>query len=477
MKRIFSSRHADSARPLTRLLTHAGGIMALVVLLVATGAGVTYALWTSSATTGSTAKGGQLSVSASFSGLAGFEFQNHAPTVNGTITVANTTAGSTASMPVSSKLSAVLSGTGVDSSWASRFAVRMWPQSAAVCTSPTLPATGVQGDLNTIPAIAGAVAPGQSIVYCLRITAAAHGLVGAAGGSLTITPKITATLSYNSTSTWTAATAPTIAQATKSIYPIATPSTSDWFRISNATGSTAGNNCIDVDSATDTDGQAVIGYGCKENSDSGKVNQRWRLVADGSYYRIVTKLASGNGIAVSGASTASGAAVVMNTALSNAALWQAQTISTNVYQFVNKNSGMCLTRGIASGGVTPYLQTACAGSSSQNFFLTADGAYSNPIADPAVTLSCVQSGNDVTIGWGSTTSLPYTISRSYSSNGSGPTEITTGVTAASYTVTPGNWTNGPLYLRVGDGTNFKQIQVTKSSSGFFWFMTHTLSCP
>src|SRR5690606_14205835 len=116
----------------------------------------------------------------------------------------------------------------------------------------------------------------------------------------------------------------------------------------SSVATTSGGICVDVDSANDTDGEAVIAYACKDNSDSGKTNQRWRFVADGAYYRITTKLPSARAVAVAGSSTSSGAGVVITSESSDSALWQVQAISANSFQLVNKNSGLCLTRGTAN---------------------------------------------------------------------------------------------------------------------------------
>src|SRR5690606_18328703 len=83
-------RRKHASRPLRSTLIHTGGVMLLVTLLAASGAGVTYALWTASATTSSTAKGGQLAVTAAFANSGNSTFQNNALTVNGTVTVRNT---------------------------------------------------------------------------------------------------------------------------------------------------------------------------------------------------------------------------------------------------------------------------------------------------------------------------------------------------------------------------------------------------
>ncbi|PWB97031.1 RICIN domain-containing protein [Salinibacterium hongtaonis] len=383
----FLRRSTARRNPLRGTLIHSGGILALVVLLVASGAGVTYALWNASATATSTAKGAQLAVTAVFGGtFANFSFQNHAATANGTVTVTNTTATTrTTAMPVSTQLSAAFAG--VDATWASKFTVWVWPQSAAACTATALPASGVQGTWATIPAISTTLAPAASVVYCVRSVAAERSQLGVASGTFTITPQATATLSFSGSSAWTAAAAPTTTQTTRSIYPVGTVSTTNWYRISDA----AGANCVDVESSTDTNGRPVIGFACKPNSEAGKTNQRWKLTADGTYYRISTQLSSGRSVVVTAGSDASGAAVSINSTAADEGRWQLQQVTAGVYQLVNKKSGMCLTRGAVTGSgtsaITALSQTACSASAAQRFTFTADGStiVTGPVFVPAPT--------------------------------------------------------------------------------------------
>lgn len=378
----FLRPRAGRRNPLRRSLIHSGGIMALVFLLIASGAGVTYALWNASAKATSTAKGAQLAVTAVFGGgLSDFKFQNHVTTTNGTLTVKNTTVTSrTTAMPVSTQLSAGI--TGADVSFASKFAVWVWPQTAAACTSTTLPASGKQGTWATIPAIETTLAPSASVVYCVRVVSAERSQLGATGGTFTITPMATATLAFNGTSTWAATAAPTVTQATQAIYPVASISTTSWYRIGDPSNTT----CIDVEASTDANGTVLLGYGCKPNTESGKANQRWKLTADGAYYRISTQLSSGRDAVVTGGSVAAGAGLSLNSTSSDAGRWQLQQISAGAYQLVNQNSGLCLTRGAAGtsngNAIIQLQQSVCAGSAAQTFSFVADG--STIVQGPAV---------------------------------------------------------------------------------------------
>lgn len=463
-----------------RNLIHTAGMVSLVALLIASGAGVTFALWTASTTATSSASGAQLAVSANFGGaLSGFSFQNHQNTVTGTVTVTNTTDVSlsqsenkTAARPVSTQLGATVTQAGA--AMASQFSVRAWPSSTAACTVATPPASAITGNWAGLDdPLTATLAPGASAQYCVRVTAAERSNLGVAAGTFTITPTATSTITVGGSS-WTAtATAPPITQTTSHIYPAATLSTSNWMRIAD----TANTTCLDVNSASDTAGQSLISFACKANSDTGKANQRWRLEANGTYYRIVTQLSSGRAFVAADAATTLGSTVVMSDAGGDTALWQAQLIPGGVHQLVNKANGLCLTRGATANGVTPMIQSACAATTAQRFTFTADGFYGSPLADPSLQLSCNNRGDGIRIGWGEApTGLTYTLSRSYGANGPWAS-IRTGLAGASVDLDPtASWQNGPMYFQISDGTNAKQVATTKSSTRFLIWETHTLRC-
>ena len=358
-------------RPVARNLVHSVGIAALIALLVASGAGATYAFWTANATAESTATGAALSVSTDFPAALP-SIQNHALTINGTFTVTNGTATARAiPMTVSSQLSASMPA-GYDAA----LQVSVWRESAASCTSaqvPTSSASGVvSGRFSTIPAAVSTVAAQQSVVHCVRVTASDRTLLGAAGGAFTLTPKVVSKLTIDGASAWVATDESTTTQSTQAIYPAKTDfNAAPWYKITDA----AGANCVDVKTEANTEGQDVIGYECKP--DSGSVdNQRWKLQPSGSYYRIVSKkLHNGDSRAIG--LTGVGTAVVMTSATTDATLWQAQQVAAGLYQLVNKASGLCITRGVVTldgdnKPMTAHTQQICAGSSAQTFAFTPD---------------------------------------------------------------------------------------------------------
>jgi hypothetical protein len=477
-------RRSSAPKPIRRNMIHGAGIGALITLLLASGAGVTFALWTASTTATSSASGAPLAVSTSFGGaLPGSAFRNDLASITGTVTVANTSnisasqsANRTAARTITTQLAATIPNP--NAAKTAQFAVRAWATTTpATCATQTVPANAPSGTWASFPALTANLAPGTSANYCVRVTASERTNLGVAGGTFAITPTAISTITVAGSSWSATASAPAITQSTSHIYPAASLSTSNWMRIADAAGTT----CLDVSGATDAENTALIGFGCKANNDAGKANQRWRLVADGSYYRIVTQLASGRAFVASG--TQAGAGIVMSATANDSGSWQLQQIATNSYQLVNKASGLCLTRGVASGGIAPTSLAICAALPTQQYAFTADGFYGNPISNPAMQLSCAANGNGVTIGWGEAPQgATYTIARSTSA--SGPwTDITSGLTAASTNVTPTNaWPNGTTYLRVTDGVNTKLVTTVKGSytetTWWGWPLgtVHTLAC-
>lgn len=452
---LFSSRRRGG-RVIRRSLIHTLGALGLVVLLGASGAGVTYALWSANTSTSSTVTGAKLGVTTTFApGLAGFEFQNHSLTATGSFTVENTTSTTrTTPMPVTATVTTPVTGAGTNAEWSSRFSVAVWPRGASCdVTTPQ----------NATSTITTSLAPKQSATYCLRITGSDRSLLGVPGGSLAVTPTVTTTLSFNGASEWSATAGPSIRQATKNIYPAATLSTSNWFRIdaSNA------NVCLDVSESIDAENRQLIGFPCKANSEAGKTNQRWRLVADGSYYRIVTQLPSSRSI--TGIAATAGSGIRMQETVGELGLWQAQQISTGIYQLVNKSTGFCLARGAVANTITTMSQQACAASDAQKFRFTADGTYVNPIADPTVTLGCRTSGANAIISWGAElqSGTTYRVYRNTSDTLSGATDLGSVSSGTGVTVQPGTLTNGTYYILITDGTHTKSLAVVKDSLWFF----------
>ncbi|MCW4384820.1 RICIN domain-containing protein [Salinibacterium sp. SYSU T00001] len=457
-----------------RNLLHSVGIGALVSLLLASGAGVTFAVWTASTAVTSSATGAQLAVTTSFVGaLDAATFQNHSNTVTGTVTVTNTSnvaasqsANKSVARPVSTKLNATVAAP--NAAKVSQFTVTAWSTSSpATCATQSVPVGAAQGTWASIPALTTELAPGASITYCVRATAAERTNLGVSGGAFTITPTVTSTLTIAGSS-WSATATGSAAQATSHIYPAASLSTGHWMRIADTTNT----SCLDVNSASDTEGQALISYACKSNNDAGKTNQRWRLVADGNYYRIVTQLSSGRAFAAAGNSTTPGTGIVMTTASTTSAQWQAQEISSGVYQLVNRASGLCLTRGTASGGVTPMTQAVCGATTAQRYVFTQDTAWST-----ITSLTCSTSGRNVVLTWSPATSQTYVV-RQYTSNNQSSVVTPDSRTSTSVTLSPdalsGN--SGTKTIELDGGTDgVWRISVDKNWNGFI-FGYYSLSC-
>lgn len=200
--------------PLRRALTHTGGAIALVALLAASTAGVSYAYWTSQAAVSTAVQGGSLAISTNFAGLSNFSYANKIFTANGSFTVTNTTQNTTRSMPVSAQLNATVVQT---STPAADMRVSAWPNTVAACSSASTPSGAVTGTWSTIGAVSiASLAPGSSATICVRVVDLAYTTLGGAAGAYSVTPRVTATImSGPSWAASAASTAATVSVAAK----------------------------------------------------------------------------------------------------------------------------------------------------------------------------------------------------------------------------------------------------------------------
>ncbi|MHA6694233.1 hypothetical protein [Homoserinimonas sp. A520] len=184
--------------PLRRNLIHSGGVALLITLLVASGAGVSYAYWNSQATGTSTVQGGQIAVITNFAGLNAFAFDEGVFTSNGSFTATNATQGTTRTMPVSSQLSATVT----PAARTANLTVAVW-QNTTACTVKPTPSGATTGQLGAIPPVLLNLGPGASATFCVRVVDSTHSQLGGEDG-FTITPTVTSTISPNAASGWLA---------------------------------------------------------------------------------------------------------------------------------------------------------------------------------------------------------------------------------------------------------------------------------
>jgi len=397
------------------------GIAAAITgFLVLAGTTAGFAFWNASNSVSSTVGAASLTVTTANFTSVGYTFGNETLVTTGSATVTNTTTTASTqngavSVTFGPAASATLAGKVTASIWATA--------SAANCTAAaTVPVGATVALWSTSPVLTASLAPNASVIYCVRSSIASRETVASAGGSLTFQPQISATITVGN---FVGSATATTTQATQYIY---TPTAADvthwnWIR-PNFTSSY--NYCLDVSGAGNTSGTIVISYGCKT---SGAANQNWKFVASGvtGYYTIQARGATTLRVD-NNSSSASGGSITVNTAAGTPATatnqqWQLQQVSTNVYEIVSANSGLCLTSpsGTAQnlGNLT---QAACSGSVYQQF----------KVSQALESFTCAATNSAWVWSWNSVSTGPYHV---FVTQGATTTElVTTSATATGATL-------------------------------------------
>jgi hypothetical protein len=358
--RLRSWLTAFDGKPLRR-----GIAAAVVVALMATGTGVAYAAWTASVTATSTASAATLTVTTSNVNSLAATFGNEAIasagsvslTSTGSVTVANTTTTTSTTVPALTLTLSSASG-----ARASAVNATVWYQATGTCTAATAVGAGsVTGAWSGPVVLTSTLAKGASATYCVRSTIANRQDAAIAAGTQSFVPQVSAQLTVGNF-TGTASAQSSTAQATRSLFPLATPTATSWYMVKRA-GSSGNGLCMDVNGGGGTSGTTVITYTCK-TSDFG--NQEWQFTQDATSGYFDIKPRSAATLRVD-AQTGSVAVVTDGSAVTQ--LWQPQLVSAGVYQFVNKSTGLCLVSS-ATSGTTAMTVATCDGSAGQKFTLT-----------------------------------------------------------------------------------------------------------
>lgn len=448
-----------------RRLTRRGIIAGLTVFLMLAGAGVSYAAWTSSANTTSSASAANLAISTGGFSSNAFTFQNHRLTTTGYVTATNST-DTPSSTPGTLELSFGYTGSSV---LAGGLTVAVWPiASTASCTAAaTVPSGAVTGRWDTVATtaspITASLAKNATLNYCVRVTAAERGDLASTAGALTIQPSVSATLKVGN---WKkTSTASTTTQQTAWIFPAFSPTPNTWYQVRNQNTS----RCLDVFGANDPDGTGVIDYPCKTDTGSASYNQHWKFTrTTGNYFTMTPRHSTGTRLDVVGQSTAASAAIDIQNASSThvSQEWQVQTRSAGVYQIVNRRSGMCL-QPLDTTRYSPeieFAQVACDGSALQSY------SFIQIAVDvPSITLTCGSpSGGGVTLSWTGAAIDTYqfqsapTSSSTWSNVGNAPLGATSIVVApASVSGGTGQYTIRAMWLTNQIGS----VSVWKTSAG------------
>lgn len=407
-----------------------GIVAAIVAFAVLAGTSASYAYFqvTQGATTSATA--GTLAISTTnFTSLA-YTFRNDQVDTAGSVTVTNT---SDTADGIARTATVVFSATG-DATALSAIRFVAWVKGATETCAIGHSKTGAVS-WATGATLSAALAPGASASWCVESYVLAATDLADADGAMSITPKVAASLPAGG---WTAATAATTTESSVAIYPGFTGMATDWsyIRPANVSGT---KYCVDVAGAADADGTHVISWPCKTG---GTSNQIWKFLSDGAYYSLESNNAQTRRAEQNG--TAPGALIYTNTsATANTQDWQVQRISTGLYQFVNRASGLCLSATTASGDLTAQPCTDAA--ASQRFIVSP--YLATTACSTAVT------GNAST---GYSTNVTYT----WTTSNAGPFKIYVGGTLVA--TTAANATSATIGPYSGGST--QNVVITDGSS-------------
>lgn len=450
-------------------LPRAGIVLALVAFLALSGTGA-YAYWSVTASLGTSASAGTLAVGATWSSSISGTLTNASYSKTGEITVTNTTSTtSTAAMPYTVTLSFAGAAPGP---LATNLTLTAWKKSGT-CTAVGSPS--YTGKWGAPPALAGSLVKGSSDVWCLRTAVDERSQLATPSGTVTITPRVSATLTKGTSWTATSTTVSDAPQRTSYIYPapVPLPSSTLWYRLKT---SVATADCADV-RASGHAGQSpaqntdVIAWPCRGTQSA---NQQVRFTpTDTGYVTISYRHDPTAKVGVVGNSTAAGAKLVTQTAVSGeySQQWQFQEKSPGLYQLVNRRSGLCIAPDTAMSSPIEIKQVACSGASAQEFTLT---PWENA---PLSGDICENTGNDEnrTIYLEFDPKLQDDVTIQVAEEASGPWhtvgtagyDATSFVVSQSYVVDTLGWGKGKYHYRVvgslGTQLNTDTFKVKKKS--------------
>ena len=338
------------------------------------GATASWAYWTTQGSAQLTVNSANLTVSTANFSTISKTFGNEALVGTGSVTVTNSTAGSSLQKGA---VTLVFNATGA-ATYGSNFAFVVWLSTTAnPCTDAATPGTSLaSGTWNasatyTTPGGSG-FSVGEARTYCVRTTVN-PAATWPASGAVTITPQVAASIVLGN---YTGSASATATQQTQYLFPLYTPTTTAgaYFYIHRVFTTPVGNYCADLESGS---GPNAIGWPCKTG---GTSNQSYRFDAvagKAGYYTIKSNITAGTVLQqnTTGAPVTAVAAVAAQvnqqwTIQKTAAGYTNGAVSRAFYQFINASTGQCLTYAAVNGTTAALnqLQMAnCDGSASQQF--------------------------------------------------------------------------------------------------------------
>lgn len=265
--------------------------------------------------------------------------------------------------------------------------------------------------------------------------------------------------------------------STEFVYPLTTVTSGSYNYIKRA----GTEWCWDVNNASTTSGTFLISYTCKNNGDE---NQDFRYMdSDGDGYGDFQPLSTSALRVAAPAAVTPGGGLTLTTAntTSPTQQWQPQLVGTDTYQFVNRNSGLCLS--LPATSASQATQVVCNGGADQKFTFTLRSTVGLLSFSCANLVTATTNMRTVTYSWTSDyAGGPYTIQARQTAAGAWNTIATStgtsGNTSASVTAPIGTplttWGIGTYGVQIlnadGDAVGTGQIRVYRQNptSGYFY---------
>lgn len=346
-----------------RIIPRLTAVVAAAVVLALGASGVTYALWSSTATATATVTAGSIGVSLTGGDTLAVTYSSSVLSRAGTLVVTNT-----GTVPVSYSTAATL-GSGSSAGLAGAVQVTAWPMVTSCPTTP--PTSALTGTWSSLPAISGSVAAGSAATWCVvtSITSAQS----TSFASAQVLPVLTATATIG---TWSATSSTSVTQTVSGSVVASGPPVDPaaWGSIKTS---------LDV---TKCAWPQYSGGTSLSLTTCGTANQQqWRFSYDvAGNATILNRSAPTRHWAV--ASAAVGAAISVTTATGTLAQWIVVTNAngSTSYKLV-ANTALCAQVPTPLANDTTLLVLAtCANTASQQFQVA---AISNP-SPPSITLTC-----------------------------------------------------------------------------------------